>query len=328
MRDLCLVLALLILPCVPSLADGGFFPPVHGVANTADQRAVVIDHGDAETIVLQTAYDGDASDFAWVIPVPALISAAQAVGTTAPALFDTLDQLTAPRHVGAFTGSSGLCGCSGSGGPEQRFHGVTVWETLRVDDYEVAVLSADESADLAQWLGDNGYHLPTGSEDTLRYYVDRDSFFVALKIAPAAQQADETGRDGAPGDNFAAAEELRPITLTFATDELVFPMRISRLSTRERVEVLLYVLGPDRDYFLTRLRTRLSPEQMTEDIAMVPADADAHFEVMVDNGLARARGTMAFALMIAGVSGMTLRWRRLRAVAWTSALLGVLLLLV
>ncbi|MGC9319913.1 MAG: DUF2330 domain-containing protein [Armatimonadota bacterium] len=395
MRPLRLAPVLLLLACVPILGDGGFFPPVHGVATTADQRAVVIDHSGAETIVLQTAYDGDASDFAWVIPVPALISAAQSVGTTDPGLFDALEQLTAPRHVGAFTSSAGLCGCSGSGGPERRLDGVTVWETLRVEDYEVAVLSAEESADLAQWLDDNGYHLPSGSEDTLQYYVARESFFVALKIAPAAQQAGETGRDGPPGGDLEAGEQLRPITLTFPTEELVFPMRISRVSTRERVEVLLYVLGPHRavsqnypttevdvpqtwrgddftaaydrwfeeaiadaggaalvveyagqlpswraetpplsdllrpgrEYFLTRLRTRLSPEQMTADIAMAPADADTRFEVVVDNGSARSRGGIAFALLIGGVSGMTLRWRRLRALAWSSALLGVLLLL-
>lgn len=392
MRTAVISLALLALASSPMLADGGFFPPEHGVAHTSDQRAVIVDHGGSETIVLQTAYEGDRSDFAWVIPVPDLISAAQSVGTVDAGIFDTLHQITAPRRL-TWTSSSAACGCSGSDGGASVEDGVTVWETLRVDDYDVAVLSAGESADLTAWLNANGYGFPDGQGDTLQYYIDRGSYFVALKIAPSEiQRGGDAG--GAPGFGDANSREMAPIALTFDTDDLVFPMRISRVSTTERVEVLLYViahhratganyptaevdapnsyagddfmkaydrwfehtiadaggralvveyagplsewmagrpplsevLGEGGDWYLTRLRTRLSPDEMSEDIVLTAAATDDAFEVAVDDGAVALRGQMALAMLMLGVmQGALFRSRRSRRAAWAMALCALMI---
>ncbi len=394
------VVTLVILSGLPAPADGGFIPVVHGVANSADQRAVVIDHGGRETIVLQTAYQGDATDFAWVIPLPALISASEAVGTADPAVFDALNEITGPRYFGGHYGRAGLYGCAGDDRQPREEDGVVVWEVLRVEDYEVAVLSAEQSSDLASWLGQNGYGMPGGSEETLQYYVDKQWFFVALKIAPADGAADgsagsDEGRlDGTPGQN-EVGEELRPITLSFPTDQVIFPLHISRVSTRERVEVLIYVIAPHRmqganydttpmdapatyagddfardydawfeetiadaggktlvveyagvfpqwraedplfadllaggrDYWVTRLRTRLGPEQMDEDIVMAAA-ADEHFEVVVGDAFALLRGGSGIAmLLLACVQGLAWRSTRGRRFASAAALCGVLIIL-
>ena len=375
-----------------ALADGGFFPVYEGVANTANQRAVVVDHGGAETIVLQTAYNGDASDFAWVIPVPSVD--ALEIDTVDPGIFDDLDRITAPRAV-TWERSSFVCGCAGAEGDghpggEQRA-GVTVWRTLRVDDYEVAVLSADESVDLTAWLQANGYGFPEGHEDTLQYYVARESFFVAFKIAPHDTNGDPAP-PGTPGDGVPVPHDLRPITLTFATDEIVFPIRISRVSTVERAEVLLYVISRQRvrssnyrtrevyterswsgdnfsqtydrwlqrtidelnkergrgivveyagelpswelnqlqavlpaegPFFVTRMRTRLDPAQMEEDIMLV-ADGGRHFEVEVSDGVAEVRATVAGGFMLfAGLQALVFRSHRGRRSAWATAMFAL-----
>ncbi len=390
MRISVICLALLTLACAPMLADGGFFPTPAGVAETADQRALIIDHGDAETLVVQTAYDGDASGFAWVIPVPTQIVGASAVGTADPQVFSTLHNLSAPRYYSGLEGSTGVCGCSGSGGAggdgSPNMGGVTVWDSFEVDGYDVAVLSAGESGDLATWLNENGYALPAGHNDVLDYYVAKRWFFVAFKIAPSDERVGS-------GDG----EEFRPIALTFATDELVFPMCISRVSTSDRVEVLLYVLSEHRirsnnyptrsiqarrtwnggdfeatydgwfeetiadaggkalvvefagvfpswwatappfdalldpadEYFVTRLRTRLTPAQMTEDVVMVAAANDDPLEVVVGSQLAALRGQIAFAaLLLASVQGVALRrWRFGPRLAAATALLGIFMVL-
>lgn len=389
MRVFALCLTLLSLVCAPALADGGYFPIPGGVAETADQRAVIIDHGDAETIVLQTGYGGDASDFAWVIPVPTRIVGASAISTAESGVFTTLHDLSAPRYYTGLDGSTGVCGCGGSesggrsGAPNMG--DVTVWDTFRVANYDIAVLSAQESGDLAAWLDDNGYAFPAGSEDVLDYYVGRQWFFVAFRIAPG---------DDDPGSG---GEELRPLTLTFATDEIVFPLCISQVSTTERVEVLLYVLGPHRvrctnyatadirarrtwsggnfeavydqwfeetladaggralvvefagtfptwwldrppfdtlldpneEYFVTRLRTRLTPGQMDEDIVMVAAASDEPLETVVGSEVAALRGRVAFAtLLLASVQGVAFRrWTFGRRLAAATALLGLFMVL-
>jgi len=390
LRRLLLSAAFLVTPATLSLADGGFIPVFEGVANTADQRAVIIDRGDAETIVLQTAYEGDASDFAWVIPLPVLISAQQAIATADPAVFDALDEMTAPRYLGGRYEATGLCGCSGSEGGARADAGVTVWETLRVDGYDVAVLSAQQSSDLGAWLSANGYGLPAGSDATLQYYVDRQWYFVALKIAPTPRGNVGGGPPGGAG------QDLRPVALTFDTAQLVFPLRISRVSTRNRAEVLLYVIATHRaegdnyataevqtparwagqdfpatydrwledtlsdaggralvveyagwapDYlfggsafaglglagdtwYVTRLRTRLTPAQMNADIMLTAAASDEAFDVVVGDGYAFLRGSGSLAMLaLAGVQGLALRSRRGRRLAAGSLLCALLIIL-
>ncbi|MGI5816747.1 MAG: DUF2330 domain-containing protein [Armatimonadota bacterium] len=383
------VMWLLIVTGLTVMADGGYFPVFEGVAETADQRAIVIDHGNAQTIVLQTGYDGDASEFAWVIPLPTRIAGATAVSTADPAIFETLHDLTAPRYLAGYEGSSGICGCAGAGGGTDgspTLGGVTVWDSFSVDRWDVAVLSAQESGELATWLNDNGYAFGTGDDAMLAYYVNKGWYFVAFKISPHA----DTGGGG-------GGEQFRPLSLTFATGEPVFPMRISGVSTTRRVEVLIYVLsagrveaknyttapikarsiwsGSDfdtvydgwfeetiadaggralvveyagavpqwwvdrppfdailqqgRSYYVTRMRTRLTPEQMTEDIVIGAAAERDDLQVVAGSGMAALRGRLALAaLLLAGVQGVALRrWRFGGRFASATALLGILMVL-
>ncbi|MFQ5811238.1 MAG: DUF2330 domain-containing protein [Armatimonadota bacterium] len=220
------VVALLLTVSSPAQSDGGMFPVLAGSGASADQRAVVAFDGSRETLILQTAYQGDGSDFAWVIPVPEQLAAGD-IGTADPLIFDDLYDLTEPRARGG--GGRGLLGCGSAGG--QRLASVRVWETLHVDGYEVAILSAAESADLEAWLNQNGYAFPSGHQDALNYYVGKSWFFVAARMSP-----DASGQAG----------EARPLRLRFDAAEPVYPMRISAASSDSEVEVLRYVIAAHR----------------------------------------------------------------------------------
>ena len=222
-----LVIVYLLLPCRSAPADGGMFPVFAGSAASSDQRAVLTFDGGRETLVLQTAYDGDGTDFAWVIPVPVQLGPGD-IGTADPRIFDDLYQLTEPRaYQGG--GGGGLFGCGRSGGG--ALTSVRVWHVLEVDGYDVAVLSAGESSDLADWLDQNGYAFPVGQQAALDYYVGKSWVFVATKLSPA----------GSGG-----GDEARPLRLSFDTAEPVFPMRISSTTSTGEVEVLLYVIAGHR----------------------------------------------------------------------------------
>jgi len=254
-------------------ADGGFFPPENGTANSADQRAVIVDQGDTQTIILETAYEGDRSDFAWVIPLPELISGQECITTAAPDIFDKLRERSEPRWWSQ--GSAALCGCGGSATIQEP--PVTVWERLRVDDYDVAILSAQQSSDLATWLNDNGYSFPEAQEPTLEYYVNRGWYFVAFKMAPT----DEDGQAGS------------------------------------------------QDYFVTRLRTYLTPAQMTEDVKLVAAPSDDPFEVnLTSSQFTQARiGLAGGMLLIAGVQAFAVRSSRRRGYVLAAAVAGAMMLI-
>ncbi len=222
-----LVIVYLLVPCCFALADGGMFPVFAGSAASSDQRAVLAFDGGRETLVLQTAYEGDGTDFAWVIPVPVQVGPGD-VATADPRIFDDLYELTEPRaYQGA--GGGGVFGCGGSGGGTSR--SVRLWQTFHVDGYDVAVLSAGESSDLADWLDQNGYTFPVGQQAALDYYAGKSLFFVAAKLSP-------TGSGG--------GDEARPLRLSFDTPEPVFPMRISSATSSGEVEVLLYVIARHR----------------------------------------------------------------------------------
>ena len=100
--------------------------------------------------------DSDAGDFAWVIPTPSQVGQAD-VTEGNPRVFEELYRLTEPRaYVG---GGRGMFGCSGNSGGTPQYAGVDVWEQFAVGDYDVAVLSAQDSSNLGAWLNDHGYEV-------------------------------------------------------------------------------------------------------------------------------------------------------------------------
>ncbi len=264
-------------------ADGGFFPQFAGSAQSADQRAIVVYDAGREVLILQTAYDGDKSDFAWVIPVPQLPKSGD-ISTVSAHIFEDLYYLTEPALYGHYGyNACGVFGCSSSS-KSQQYQSVRVWETLQVDDYDIAILSAGESSDLVGWLNANGYAYPAGHQDELDYYVDKSSFFVAAKISPTV--AEDNGAQPPPGlgDGYRpATEPMRPLRLCFDTPEPVYPLRISAVSSTDEVEVLLYVIARHRV---------TSPNYNTEQVELTSdfrgGDFPAYYEQQFRHSLAQA----------------------------------------
>ncbi len=264
-------------------ADGGMFPAQFaGSGESADQRAIVVFDEGHETLILQTAYEGESTDFAWVIPIPVLPRAG-AISTVAPAVFDHLYELTEPRAY-EYAGYSPQCmlGCSGDR-QGQEFRSVRVWRTMRVDDYQVVALSAQESSDLEGWLNANGYAFPVGHQQELQYYVDKSWFFVGAKVSLAG---DGTGT-GPPGDGGnlgdGEAEEMKPLRLSFNTPEPVYPMRISAVSSNSEVEVLLYIIARHR---MTSANYKTDQVELTSDFT--GGDFTEFYEQQFRASLARA----------------------------------------
>lgn len=234
------VWAAVLLSAATALADGGYFELVEfvGTAWSVDQRAVIVYEEGAETLLLQTRYEGDPGDFAWVIPTPGLVSRAE-VAEGDETVFDVLENLTAPRayvedHGGGCWGYG--CASEGGAGDGGTYNAVNVWDQFSVGGYDVSVLSAEDSAELATWLADNGYKVPASAGETIAHYTDKDWYFVAVKV----HQAQQSGGIGG------GRERMQPLRIRFAADTPVFPMRISSVSTREQVGVQLYTLAPHR----------------------------------------------------------------------------------
>lgn len=222
------ILFLLATTATPVLADGGFFPDsVYRDLYESAQRAVILyDNGtgnSTEHLILSVSFEGDAEDFAWVIPVPNKPE----IAVTDPALFWELSDFTATEFSG---GGGWFWGCAGAAPSDQG--GVDVIEEQVVGPYATAILSATDATALADWLNANGYVFPEGGEEIVSEYIEKEWYFVATKINAVEEGTGDVLAEGA----------IEPIVLSFASDEIVYPLRITSLSATSP-EVLLYVLA-------------------------------------------------------------------------------------
>jgi Uncharacterized protein conserved in bacteria (DUF2330) len=198
-----------------------------------DRETSIVRYDDrtrTEQIVMRLSVRSEARDAAWLFPTPS--PARVELGDRS--WFEQLDRLTKPKVVkrrhwwgrpgGGWFTSDG----SSAGAPPGS---VSVLGEKRLGPFQVATLASDDSRALAAWLERNGYRLNDRLADGLRPYVRMGWKYVAVKLAPDA------GRElnGA----------LDPLHVSFRSDEIVYPMRLSRLAETDQA-VHLYVLGSHR----------------------------------------------------------------------------------
>jgi hypothetical protein len=200
-----------------------------------DQETSIVRYDDrtrTEQIVMRLSVQSKARDAAWLFPTP---SPAQ-VELGDRSWFEQLDRLTAPkvvqrRHWWGRPGGGWFGGDGSTAGAPPGAGGVAVLGEKRLGPFQVATLASDDSRALAAWLERNGYRLDDRLADGLRPYVRMGWKYVAVKLAP------DTGRE--------LNGELDPLRISFRSDEIVYPMRLSRLAETDQA-VHLYVLGSHR----------------------------------------------------------------------------------
>ncbi|MFC9673190.1 DUF2330 domain-containing protein [Streptomyces sp. NPDC056949] len=215
---------------------GAMVSPAGTDLTVYDETSAVRWDGRSEQIVMSLSVSGDVRDAAWIMPVPHRAS----VELGDPGLFSRLSEVTAPvertRHhfwPGAddwpFDGGNGdgaSAGAPAPGGPVQ------VVGREHLGPFDVARLTATDPDALADWLDENGFQLPGRLDTALRPYVDKGWEYVAIRLTPA------------DGDSVLGGA-LDPLHLTFASDRLVYPMRLSKLARTEQ-HLRLYVLAAHR----------------------------------------------------------------------------------
>src|SRR5262249_42641046 len=146
-------------------------------------------------ITMANDYQGDAKEFAVVIPVPTFIERKQ-IGVVDMPTIDHLDAFTAPRLVEYHDDDPCApppmpVAMARRGGPQMlafaadasaRYKGVTVEATYDVGEYDVSILSAKESDGLVNWLTDNGYRIPAGADAVLGSYIKQNMRFFVAKV--------------------------------------------------------------------------------------------------------------------------------------------------
>ncbi|MFS0698046.1 DUF2330 domain-containing protein [Streptomyces nitrosporeus] len=236
--SLLLVLAALQLGSLVSPAYacgcGAMVPSERNRITVGQETSVVHWDGRTEQIVMRLTVRGDAGEAAWIMPVPHRAS----VGLGDPALFEELAAITAPvtetRHYfWPREGDWPLPQPDGAGAPAPgAAPPVGVVDRQRLGPFDVARLTATDPQALRDWLDGHGFTLPGPLASALEPYVDQGWEYVAVRLAPREEGEVLTGA-------------LEPLHLRFASDRLVYPMRLSRLATTAQ-SLGLYVLADHR----------------------------------------------------------------------------------
>jgi len=206
--------------------------------NNASQ-VVVVRQDRHTTLTLANDFEGDLLDFAVVIPVPSLV-AEDDVSVVDPEVITRVGNYSAPRLVSYTcddflydsTASSDVDEGGGDGG-ESATGSVTVEASYSVGEYDLVLLSAEESEGLLTWLTDAGYAVPTESAELLQDYIDRGTYFLAARVDPADLPEGQTW--------------LRPLQIAYTAEGLSLPIRLGALNSPGVQDLLVYVINDESE---------------------------------------------------------------------------------
>lgn len=228
-RLLLLPVAALAIGSPSALAFCGFY--VTKADTTLFNRAskvVLVRDGDRTVLTMANDFQGELTDFAVVIPVPTALSRDQ-IHVGRQAVIDHLDAYTAPRLVEyidpnpcelrvmeAMRRQSAPVPASADVSSDSAL-GVTVEATYTVGEYDIVMLSAEQSTGLETWLTGNGYRIPDGATDVLESYIKQGMRFFVARVNLAEQAA-------------LGYRYLRPLQIAYESPKFMLPIRLGMVN--------------------------------------------------------------------------------------------------
>ncbi|MFO7674768.1 MAG: DUF2330 domain-containing protein [bacterium] len=208
-------------------ADGGMVGPEGVEVVEHNQTAVIRHFGGIEELTIATGFQAY-SGFAWIVPAPAHPAVDSAPGVLFAALYSYCRPILRGGGFACGYAISDDLGASEPGRSVEQLEGGIIGE------WEWALFRADEPDTLTAYLDSLGYYLPPGVSGAFQHYIDKGwQYFVVCRVREDTRMP------------FGGHVGIR---LTFASDSIVYPLRISRISSTAG-PVTLYVLAEHRQMF-------------------------------------------------------------------------------
>ena len=260
--------------------------------NKASQVVLVRD-GNRTVITMANDFDGDVEDFAVVIPVPTKIEREQ-INVGDRAIVQHLDAYTAPRLVEYhdpdpcvvypdmeldrnFPASARMELRNLSA---KRSNGVTIEASYTVGEYDILILSAEESDGLIRWLKKNDYRIPDGAESVVDSYLKQDMRFFVAKVNLEARSK-------------LGYQYLRPLQVAYESNKFMLPIRLGTLNAKGEQELYIYALTRTGRVETTNYRTVKLPSNM-EVPEFVQAEFSSFYRDMFTKQVKSERGRAVF----------------------------------
>jgi hypothetical protein len=235
------------------LACGCFTPPDPSVPIVQAGERILFEIEDGVvTSHVQIQYSGPAEEFGWLLPLPSVPE----LGVGTDELFTQLIAQTQPKY-GLTAQYHGNCGFdpnrsssdgdsasgaqdAGAGAPPGEPGGSPLVIQDSVGPYDYAVLKADSKQPMLDWLAENRFFVPTGTDDAVDPYINPGAYFLALKL----RKGNDVG-------------DIQPVVIKYASDLPMIPIILTSVAADPDMGVQVWVLGDSRaiprNYFHTRI---------------------------------------------------------------------------
>jgi hypothetical protein len=226
--------------CYFSAKDADILQPAQKVFITWEPKEQV------ESFTVQPKFEGNAEDFGMVIPTPSKPRLDEmprdffkelAVYTILKKREQPQSKLLPVREEKLARLSNRAAGDDKDGERrEKRKSSVKVLEAGIVGSLDYKIITADRADDLFSWLKDNHYSY-AGDEATLDLYVKKKWLFTVMKIDTMQMKKNKDG---------SFSGEVTPTRFQFTSAKLIYPLKITQLSVRDKTEALFYVQAPQK----------------------------------------------------------------------------------
>src|SRR5579862_9841190 len=206
-------------------------------------KVVLARNGQETAITMASDYEGEPKEFAVVVPVPTFVRKDQ-ISVVETKTIDHLDAYTEPRLVEyydddpcdtrKFLSSLQTTAVAERAMPTAparpaAYAGVKVEAQYDVAEYDISILSAEQSDGLIRYLTDNGYKIPAGAQPVVSSYIKQKMHFFVAKVN--VQRMNDLGR-----------AYLKPLQVRYETAKFMLPLRLGTVNANGPQDLTIYAL--------------------------------------------------------------------------------------
>lgn len=224
-------------------------------------QVVLARDGEQTTLTMANDYKGNLSEFSIVIPVPVPVKKTD-VRVVDKGAIDRVDAYSAPRMAEyhdpdpcpdpaprypmsagyASRPSAMMMDRSVMAEEKDEATGVRILDSYTVGEYDILILSAEDSGGLVVWLNREGYKMPERATPILQSYIAQKMTFFVAKVNLKEK------RDS--GSSF-----LRPLQVSYKSPKFMLPIRLGMLNAEETQDLFIYTLTKRGRVETTNYRT-------------------------------------------------------------------------
>src|SRR5262245_37028512 len=229
--------------CYFSAKNADILQPAQKVFISWDPQAKM------ETFTVQPKFEGNALDFGMVIPTPTQPKLHEMPRDFFKhlAVYTIMKKREVPHSKLLYLGDDrrlffGAPGLASNGAKAQKGTGegrkpsVVVLEAGVVGSLVYKIICPERADDRYQWLKHNKFGY-SGDEAPLNVYVQKKWLFTVMKIDTMQMKRNKDG---------SYAGEVTPTRFRFKSDKLVYPLKITQISVKDKTEALFYVQAPHK----------------------------------------------------------------------------------